>query len=153
MHSSERAPDARLRVRERHEPCRTCHVCSRLGVGPGVGVHAGANSDSHQLVPGGVELDLVDALPEAVEGPERGRVLVGQAPELDRLASAEPAERGALVRAGCAALAQERLHERAGLREEVVALERRRLVGGAEVGGRGRAPSLRHSPATRKDES
>ena len=80
-------------------------------------------------MPGGVELDLVDPVAEAVVRAERaagarsraGPSSSGSPP------SSRPSSR-ARARPGAAALALERLDERPVLREEVVALERRRLV-------------------------
>jgi hypothetical protein len=75
-----------------------------------------------------VELDLVDPVPVAVVRAQDGRVLVGEPPPLERLAAGELAERGRALLRPAAALAPQRLDERAVLLEEVVALERRRLV-------------------------
>ncbi len=84
------------------------------------------DADPQELVPGGMELDLVVAA-------ELRRVLVREAAELERLAADEPSERCALRLALGAALAPERLREHAVLREDVVPLERRRLVRCEEV--------------------
>jgi hypothetical protein len=47
-----------------------------------------ADHEAHELVPGGVELDLVDAVPEAVVGAQLGREAVGLRGELpDALAA------------------------------------------------------------------
>ena len=89
----------------------------------------------HQLVPGGVELDLVDAVAEAVVGAELRRVLVGQPAELDgRGAAGELAHGADPVDREVAALAGDRLDERAVGLEDVVVGERHRLVGD-RVGG------------------
>ena len=101
-------------------------------------------------MPRGVELDLVDALAEAVERLERGRVLVREAAELERRAAADDSEFSALRLALRGALPPERLDERAILGEEVVPLERRRLVRGAQVRGCRHARSLRRADGSRK---
>ena len=60
----------------------------------------------HQLVPGGVELDLVDAVAVAVEGAQHRLVLVGQAaPLLLGLAADEAAELGGALAYPAGALA------------------------------------------------
>ena len=91
------------------------------------------DADCEQLVPGGVELDLVDPLAEAVVGAERRRVLVREPPELERCAAAEPAERGALVLALCRTFSPKRLDERQVLGEEVVVP--RAAAAGSQRGG------------------
>ncbi len=90
------------------------------------------DSEPQELVPGGVELDLVDALAEAVMAAQPRRMLVREASELERLTAAQPSE---LREAGLLlgrTFAPCRLDQRPVLREEVVPLERRRLVRGAE---------------------
>ena len=89
-----------------------------------------SDAEPEELVPGRVELDLVDSLTEAVMGAEDRRVLVREPPELERLAAAEPPERRALLVVGGPSFAPKRLDERSVLGEHVVALERRRLVRG-----------------------
>jgi hypothetical protein len=103
-------------------------------------VEAVLDAEAQERMPGGVELDLVDALTEAVVRAQDGRVLVREAAELERLAAAEPAERGAPLLRRAAALAPERLDERPVLGEQVVPCERGRLVGGVKV--RARAASI-----------
>ncbi len=83
----------------------------------------------HQLVPGRVELDLVDAVAVAVERVQDGLVLVRQAaPLLLRLTADEAAERGGALAHPAGPLALGRLDEREVAREHVDALERRHLV-------------------------
>ena len=88
------------------------------------------DAEPEELVPGGVELDLVDPLAEAVMRAEDRRMLVREPPELERLAAAEPPERRALLVVGVPSFAPKRLDERPVLGEHVVALERRRLIRG-----------------------
>ena len=56
-----------------------------------------ADPEREELVPGGVELDLVDPLAETVVRAKDRRVLVREPPELEWLAAAEPPERRALL--------------------------------------------------------
>lgn len=49
---------------------------------PGKRVKTGLHRPSQQVVPGGMEFDLVDAMSALVMGAEPGRVLVGGEPEL-----------------------------------------------------------------------
>ena len=77
--------------------------------------------EAHQVVVGGVELDLVVAA-------QLRRVLVREPPPLERLAGQRAAECGATLGRRRAAFALERLDERPVLGEEIVARERRRLV-------------------------
>ena len=51
-----------------------------------------ATATSHQLVLGGVELDLVDAVAVAVVGAQHGRVLVRLPAPLERLAAGDLAD-------------------------------------------------------------
>ena len=125
----ERAADTGFGVGEGHEPRGADDVRRRLGILPRECVQPVLDAETQELVPGGVELDLVVA-------PEHRRALVREASELERPAAAEPAEGRALVLALGSALAPERLDQRQVLGEEVVALERRRLVCGPQVRGR-----------------
>ncbi len=104
------------------------------GLAPRERVQPVLHAEAEEPVPGGMELDLVDPLAEAVVRPQDRRVLVGEPSQLERLAAAEAAERRAALFRGAAALAPERLHQGLVLREQVVALERRRLVCCAEAG-------------------
>jgi hypothetical protein len=95
------------------------------------------DAETEELVPGGVELDLVDPLAEAVVRAEDRRVLVREPSQLERAPAAEPPEGGAALLGRRIALASKRLHERPVLREQVVPLERRRLVRRTERRARG----------------
>jgi hypothetical protein len=86
------------------------------------------DAELEQLVPGRVELDLVDSLAEAVVRPQDGRVLVREPAELERLATAQPPERRAALLLRRVSLPAQRLDERPVLGEQVVPGERRRLV-------------------------
>src|SRR5688572_24088584 len=79
-------------------------------------------------MPGGVELDLVDPVAEAVERSQCRRVLVREAAPLERLTAELLTELDRLLLGEAAAFAAQRLHERRVFSEDVVALERRRLV-------------------------
>ena len=118
-----------------------------LGIGPRKGVDAEPDAGAHQLVPGGVELDLVDAVSEAVMGNERGLVLVRLAAPFTGLRGAgERADLRDPVLGPVAALAPKRLDENAVRLEDVVVLERRGLVQNL-VGGVGCARfDGRHGP-------
>ena len=147
------------------------HVRTRAGVPPRRGVHPGADGHVHQLVPGRVELDLVDAVAEPVVGAQHGRVLVGQPAPVLRLGGAGAAADLADLRLRPAgALAAQRVQhgrvvgyvvpgQRRGLVEDLVRRRHRRLLGdvsdGREAGtgtlraggiSAGRAPSPHHSP-------
>src|SRR5215470_460658 len=78
-----------------------------------------------------MERDLAEIL-----AGDRGRVRVREPPELERLAAAQPSERGAVRLVRCSTFTPQRLDEHSVLREDVVAREWRRLVRRAEVGRR-----------------
>ena len=150
-----RAADAGLDLGEREEAGRACDVYTGARVAPGRSMQRVLDAEPEQLVPGGVELDLVDPVAEAVVGAQLRRVLVREPSPFERLAAeqlAEPAQR--LVRPA-GALARDRLDERPVLAVEVVALERRRLVPGARGDGRHgvivlRAGGVRYLPCRRR---
>ena len=81
-----------------------------------------------QRMPRGVELDLVDPVAEAVVRAQARRILVREPSPLERLAGQERAERARARGRPAGALTLERLGERPVLGEQVVAVERRRLV-------------------------
>ena len=117
-----------------------------LGLAPGQRVQAVGDVHRHQLVPGRVELDLVDPVAEAVVGAELRRVLVRQPAELDRLGAAGDLADGAdRVDREVAALAGDGLDEGPVGVEDVVAGERLGLVGDRVGRGGRRAPSGRGS--------
>ena len=121
-------------------PASTCasvtKSAARTTWAPGPGSRQGSawtprsTPSAHQPVPGGMELDLVDALAETVVRAQDRRVFVRSRAPRQRLAAELRAERDHPRLAPAAALAAQRLGQRAVLREEVVALERRRLVHG-----------------------
>ena len=92
-----------------------------------------------ERVPGRVELDLVDPLAEAVVRTQHRRMLVREPAPLERLAAEGRPEGGDLRLPGRAALAPQRLDEGRVLLVEVVARERRRLVGSSRSGDRHQA--------------
>ena len=63
---------ARLDLRDESEERGACDVRARARLRPGERVQAVPDREPHQLVPGRVELDLVDALAEAVVGAQIG---------------------------------------------------------------------------------
>ena len=84
--------------------------------------------DPHQLVVGGVVLDLVDAVSVAVVGAQDGPVAAGQlAPALRLLGAGNGADRGHVVQAPLPAFADQRLDEYRG-RCRVVLRQGRDLV-------------------------
>ncbi len=68
-----------FRLRPDVEPGGPCHVGARRGVRPGRGVQPAGDRDGHQLVPGGMEFDLVNPVPVPVMTAQRRGVLVRQA--------------------------------------------------------------------------
>ena len=120
-------------------PRATCAPGCRRG--PRQRVRAVADRQRHQLVPRRMELDLVDAVAEAVVAPELGQVAVGVARQLARrcaLATVAPASAQQPVRPSDL-LAPGDLDQQAVAGEGVVADERRRLVHhlvrGVAIGG------------------
>ena len=92
-------------------------------------MHLLGDRAAHQLVPGGMERDLVDPVAEAVVAAQHRRVLVGLLAEPEGRGLAEPgAEPREPGLAPVAALARHRLAQRRVLLEQIVVLERRRLV-------------------------
>jgi hypothetical protein len=88
-----------------------------------------ADPDPHQLVPGGVELDLVDAAAEAVVGAEGRLSLVRLEPPADHLGgAADGPEFPAALLSPAGPLAAQRLAQWAVGLEGVEILQRRRLV-------------------------
>ena len=87
-------------------------VGARPVVGPRRGVQAVADGHLHQLVVGGVVLDLVDAMAVAVMGVQDRLVAVGElAPALRLRTAGQRAELGDLVEAPLPAFALQRLGE------------------------------------------
>jgi hypothetical protein len=77
-----------------------------------------------------VELDLVDAVAEAIVAAQLRGVQIGEAAEVEGLGGAQPAAEGSDPLAGPgASLPREALDERPVAAEEVEVLEGRRLVG------------------------
>ena len=128
--ASDRAADPAVGLGHADEARRSGDVCPRAGLSPGTGVEAVADGDRHQLVVGGVEVDLVD--PVARSG--RGSAGVGGwrfacSPKwADVGAADDPPERAQLGAGVVAALALDRLDQGPVGGEDVVVLQRRRLV-------------------------
>ena len=111
---------------------------SGLRVPPGQAVDLALDRLSQGPVPGGVELDLVDAVSVAVVGAQQRLVALGPLGVLQGLGAAgELARVAQAVQAPAAALPLERLAQRKVGLEDVVGVERRRLVGYV-MRGRGR---------------
>ena len=92
-------------------------------------MQAMTHRDLHQLVPGRVEIDLVDAVAEPIVSAQPRRVRVGGETPFDRLFRAgQRAQLADQPLRPRSALALERLAQRAVGLEQVVADERRRLV-------------------------
>ena len=94
---------------------------ARPVVGPRRGVQAVADRHRHQLVVGGVVLDLVDTIAVAVVGVQDRLVAVGQlAPALRLSAAGKRAKVGDLVEAPLPAFADQRLGQHRRRRRVVV---------------------------------
>ncbi len=150
----ERAADAALDLIEQKRRGGPDDVDAGSGIDPGQSVDLLGDRPAHQLVPGGMELDLVDPVAEAVVAVQHRRVLVGLLAEPERRGLAEPgAEAREPVLAPAAALAGHGLAQRRVLLEQVGVLERRRLVqnlvGGESDRLRPHAISPRRERATR----
>ena len=89
-----------------------------------------ADAEAHQLVPGGVELDLVDPVAVAIVGAELRRVLVRLPAQLDHVgASGDLAGLGDPLLGPAGALPAHGLGHHPVRLEDVVVHQRRRLVG------------------------
>ena len=88
-------------------------TCAGLaGVVPRQRVQLVLGRERHELVVGGVELDLVDAVAVAVVGDQLRRVLVGLTPPRERLAAPDAADLAHAVARPAAALSLQPLRER-----------------------------------------
>src|SRR5579883_680890 len=102
---------------------------SRTRIRPRQAGDAGFHGEAHQVMPGGVELDLIAPPPEAVVRVQHGRILVRERTPLDGLGGAYPAAE--LVEQGaspCRMLTNDGLAQVAIGREQIVIRQRRRLV-------------------------
>ena len=133
-----------LDLRHQKEQRRACDLCAGPGFAPGERVKAVLDARPHQQVPGRMELDLVDSVPEAVVGAQPRRLLVREAAPLERFGGKKGAERSRSLRGPPGALALEGFDERPVLEEEVVADERRRLIR-SPVAGRRRHHAVKHA--------
>src|ERR1700730_6265305 len=105
------------------------------------GGDSGADRHPHQLVPGGMELDLVDPLAVAIMSPELRGALVGPPAEVERLrASGLLPELAHAVAGPLATLAVQSLDQDAVVGRDVVGLK-----WGCLVGARG-VSDQRHGP-------
>ena len=82
-----------LGLAHQHEQRGARDVRARARLAPGQGVQPVRDGDVQQLVPGGVELDLVDAVAVAVVRAQHRRVLVRLPAPLERLAAGDLADR------------------------------------------------------------
>ena len=149
----ERATDPAFDLHEQVEPGRARHVRTRFRLRPRARMQAGAQRDRQQFMPGRMEFDLIDAVTVAVEGTQGRRILVGVEAELDGLRLAQRrAERLQPVFRPARLLARDRLAQHRVAGEQVIGLERRRLVGDLEHRLLPVIPG-RVSARTRNDES
>ncbi len=126
----DRAAHPGLDLRQEDELRRPGHVGARPRVAPRRRVQPLRDPQPQQLVPGRVELDLVDPVAEAVVSAQLRRVLVRLRAAADHVrAAADRAQLAGLVLGPVAALAAQRLDQHRVPLEDVVALQRRRLVG------------------------
>ena len=87
---SHRHRAGRARVGLGHEvEERSVQRMTRLFGGPGRPRHARFKTEAHELVVGGMKLDFVDPVAEAVEGFQLWRIFVGKAPPFERLETAD----------------------------------------------------------------
>ena len=131
----DRAADPGLGLGEAHEGGAAGDVGAGPRVAPGGAVQLVFHRGPEQLVPGGVELDLVDAVAVAVVGLQLRPVLVGEPSQLLRLGRAgELADRGDPLASPSRRPRGRppRPATRVGL-EDVVVGQRRRLVGDGVV--------------------
>ena len=106
----------------------THHVRTRAVVSPRRGMQSVFDRHSHQLVIGGVELDLIDAVAESIVSAQDRPVALSQlAPALRLPGAGDRADRGHVVQTPLPALADQRLDENRR-RSRVVLLQRRHLV-------------------------
>ena len=121
------------------------HVGAGAGMPPREARDLVPDRQPHQVVPGRMERDLVDAHPVAVEGPELGRMPVGQIGLLEGLRRARrPAEYGQPVRGPAPALALDPVAERRIVPPEVLVAEVGRHVGDFVGGQGGERPERDH---------
>ena len=125
----DRAPVSPFDLRPHVERGRARGVGAGARFAPGQRVEAVADGDLHQPVPRGVELDLVDAVAEAIVGAQLRRVGVGlESPGKGLFGAGEAAQLEHHVLRPGAALPFEGLAQRAAGLEQVVVDERRRLI-------------------------
>jgi hypothetical protein len=104
------------------------HVHAAPLLSPRQSVQPVLDARSHQRVPGGMELDLVDPVSEPVVSPEARRILVRKPAPLERLTCQERTERCRTFARPPATLLVERFDEQRVLPKEVVTDERRWLI-------------------------
>jgi hypothetical protein len=118
----------RLDLRPDEQPGRPGHVCSGPVVGPRRSGQAFPDGDPHQLVPGRVELDLVDPVPEPVVGAQPRLVPVGVGGPLLRLGGAGELPEPVQVTDGPRRTLPRDPGEQRGIGGDVVVDQGRRLV-------------------------
>ena len=140
----DRAADPGLGLAEAHEGGAPGDMRADAGLAPGQRVQLVGDARPEQLVPGGVELDLVDAV---AVGTQLRRVLVGEPPKLDRaLGTGERADLGDPLLGPVGAFAPHRLDQRAVGLEDVVVRQWGRLVGDLVGQGAGASFDRGHAP-------
>ncbi len=90
---------------------------------PGQRMDAAPDRKLHQVVPSGMELDLVDAVAVAVVRAQDRRVLVGEAPPFEGLAPGRPAQRDEAILGEGAPLTPDGFDERTVLGIEIVSAQ------------------------------
>ena len=135
----DRAGEAALGLRGGQVERRAGGVRGGLRRRPRQRVQLVLRGERDQVVPGAVELDLVDAVAVAVERLQPRRVLVGLEAPADRVRAPGGADLARALARPAGALALERLDERDVVLEQIAVSQRRDLVGdlvGVERGGR-----------------
>src|ERR1044072_5475804 len=125
----DRAADAALGLHQQHEHRGPGDMCAGPRFAPRRRVQPVIDPDPHQLVPGDVELDLVDSVAVAVVSAQLRLLLVCfEAPAARLARAADRAQLFGLALSPLAALAAQRLDQRPIGIEGVVVLQRRWLV-------------------------
>jgi len=97
------------------------HVSARFRIRPGQAGQAVFDGEAHQLVPGGMELDFVDAMSETIVRAQRRRILVGlKSPADGFFAAASAPEILELCASPWCAFAAEGVGQHAVRREQIV---------------------------------
>ncbi len=140
---------SRLHLRPDEKLCRARDVRAGPRFAPSCGVRAVTRCSLHQAVPTWVEGDFVDAVAETVVGVQFRGMFVGVESPSDRLrGSRKLAQHLDLRTIAGRVFPRERFDQRAVAAEDVVAAERRRLIGNGV-----RLSHARHSVARERSSS